>query len=206
MNELLLLRRVSASKSLPYDAEIEYLQQNNNNSAYIDTGIILNSNDVLSGRVYKGENADSSSLFGAVGSSYTTNSIFAYSTQYGSPYLRFNLGSSQRQASCPKAGEFIFYASKNEIRVENIDGTVYNRVTSKVTTYYEVSRSCMLFKANGDGAAMPKLRIMWFKVENKIDLIPVRVGTVGYMYDKVSKQLFGNAGTGSFILGPDKTN
>jgi hypothetical protein len=36
------------------------------------------------------------------------------------------------------------------------------------------------------------------------DLIPVRVGNVGYMYDKVSGKLFGNAGTGSFILGPDK--
>lgn len=36
------------------------------------------------------------------------------------------------------------------------------------------------------------------------DAIPVRVGTTGYMYDKISKQLFGNAGTGSFILGPDK--
>jgi hypothetical protein len=36
------------------------------------------------------------------------------------------------------------------------------------------------------------------------DFIPVRVGNVGYMYDKVSGQLFGNSGTGSFVLGPDK--
>ena len=35
------------------------------------------------------------------------------------------------------------------------------------------------------------------------DLIPVRVGQVGYMYDRVSKKLFGNAGTGAFVLGPD---
>lgn len=38
------------------------------------------------------------------------------------------------------------------------------------------------------------------------DFIPVRVGQVGYMYDKVSGKLFGNNGTGSFILGADKTN
>jgi hypothetical protein len=37
-----------------------------------------------------------------------------------------------------------------------------------------------------------------------LDCIPVRVGNVGYMYDKVSGKLFGNAGTGKFILGPDK--
>lgn len=35
------------------------------------------------------------------------------------------------------------------------------------------------------------------------DLIPVRVGDVGYMYDRVSGQLFGNQGTGEFVLGPD---
>lgn len=40
---------------------------------------------------------------------------------------------------------------------------------------------------------------------NKIvyDLIPVRKDGVGYMYDKVSNTLFGNDGTGDFILGPD---
>lgn len=39
------------------------------------------------------------------------------------------------------------------------------------------------------------------------DFIPVRVGSggsaVGYMYDRVSGQLFGNAGTGAFVIGPD---
>lgn len=35
------------------------------------------------------------------------------------------------------------------------------------------------------------------------DFSPVRVGSVGYMYDRVSGQLFGNGGTGAFVLGPD---
>ena len=34
---------------------------------------------------------------------------------------------------------------------------------------------------------------------------PVRVGTTGYLYDSVSGNLFGNEGTGDFILGNDKT-
>ena len=37
-----------------------------------------------------------------------------------------------------------------------------------------------------------------------MNLIPVRKDGVGYMYDTVSGQLFGNIGTGNFILGPDK--
>lgn len=39
------------------------------------------------------------------------------------------------------------------------------------------------------------------------DMIPVRVGSganaVGYMYDRVTRKLFGNQGTGSFVIGPD---
>ena len=35
------------------------------------------------------------------------------------------------------------------------------------------------------------------------DFIPVRIDQIGYLYDKVTDQLFGNQGTGSFILGPD---
>ena len=35
------------------------------------------------------------------------------------------------------------------------------------------------------------------------NLIPVRVGQVGYMFDRVTRKLFGNQGTGSFIVGPD---
>jgi hypothetical protein len=35
------------------------------------------------------------------------------------------------------------------------------------------------------------------------DFIPVRVGQTGYLYDKVSRKLFGNSGTGDFILGND---
>lgn len=33
--------------------------------------------------------------------------------------------------------------------------------------------------------------------------IPVRIGQVGYMYDEVSGELFGNASIGNFTLGPD---
>lgn len=35
------------------------------------------------------------------------------------------------------------------------------------------------------------------------DFIAVRVGQVGYLYDKVSGELFGNSGTGSFTIGSD---
>lgn len=52
-----------------------------------------------------------------------------------------------------------------------------------------------------------KMAIAYFKAfcKNEIvcDLVPVRIAAVGYMYDKVSKRLIGNAGNGKFILGSD---
>ena len=51
-------------------------------------------------------------------------------------------------------------------------------------------------------------RIYSFKCYNyrtgkSLNLIPVRVGSVGFMLDQVSGTLFGNMGYGDFILGPD---
>ena len=41
--------------------------------------------------------------------------------------------------------------------------------------------------------------------EKVYDFIPVRVGTTGYLYDRVTRKLFGNQGTGNFERGPDKS-
>ena len=44
----------------------------------------------------------------------------------------------------------------------------------------------------------------WVKAGVRVlDLVPVRVGDEGFMYDRVSGRLFGNSGTGRFVVGPD---
>lgn len=68
-----------------------------------------------------------------------------------------------------------------------------------------------LFAPNGQGASnrwVGQIFRVEISQENSIlaDFIPVRIGTTGYMYDTVSGQLFGNAGTGDFTLGPDVTD
>ena len=35
------------------------------------------------------------------------------------------------------------------------------------------------------------------------NFIPIRIGQIGYLFDKVTNQLFSNSGTGDFTLGPD---
>ena len=70
--------------------------------------------------------------------------------------------------------------------------------------------SIFLFENNvswAGGGSRPKCRIKYAKFHKGSilvrDFIPVRKGTVGYLYDRVTGALFGNAGTGDFVIGPD---
>ena len=46
-------------------------------------------------------------------------------------------------------------------------------------------------------------RVEEVEIGTRMHLIPVRKNGLGYMYDKVSGTMFGNSGTGDFILGND---
>jgi hypothetical protein len=84
------------------------------------------------------------------------------------------------------------------------NGDAYN-------TTYNCITSLLLFsdhRPDISAIAYPlKMKFMKIIVDDVLskDYIPVRVDTTGYMYDKISGTLFGNDGTGSFVLGPDKT-
>ena len=58
---------------------------------------------------------------------------------------------------------------------------------------------------SGYNPAFSAIRINNLKFGTLFDFIPVRKGTFGYTYDRIAGQLFGNSGTGAFIIGPDKT-
>ena len=111
------------------------------------------------------------------------------------------------------------------------NGAIYAPVQCSFGTKYEIElRHERKFKINGiegdlnsfenntntnpitifnrvDSLAQSYGRIYHLRIDKagvtEFDLIPVRIGNEGYMYDRVSGKLFGNAGTGKFILGPD---
>ena len=183
----------------PYDAKIEYIESTG--TQLLDTGIS-----------------------GGTSSAYIIDfqivSYIAYSQLIG----------SSRPATAPKIYEHSSYGLRCEWdgggsgRAVTLVGfsEIYNRHTA------EYNNGQVLFdnvvKANpgnyGFGSSNlcvfgyypePNLTIsaklyslkVWLDGSLVRDFIPVRVGTVGYMYDRVSGQLFGNAGTGAFVLGPD---
>ena len=188
-----------SGKRLPYDAEVEYLESTG--TKYIDTGAIINYSDVVEA-VASINNRNS--IFGYVDSltvqrfnvTGSGTSSYAYfgktpssfgntTTQYDTKY-KFSLGD----------GKFI------------IDGTI---VGTREYTDETLGGSLILFARKQNNLINDFLagKIYSFSVKRNgvkiLDYIPVRVGDVGYMYDRVSGQLFGNSGTGAFIIGPDKT-
>jgi len=200
-----------------YDAEIEYLQ-NSSIYEYIDTGIstynsmigidcVINLGDyehdkwVLGYNNYQGADTGgfqiglySDQLYASMYNSYKTVGSFVKinydNTNKNDWYhiimncldtvvdINNNLSSNTQIYDFGINGGNIYLYGRNG----SLDHSQYVKVGSKIA-------SCKLYKDNNILVR---------------DFIPVRKDGVGYMFDKVTKQLFGNNGTGEFILGPDK--
>ena len=192
-------RKLMAVK--PYDTEIEYLQVNTA-GPYIDTGIIGNTNlnyevkfgyKMVSGYpyIFGAQQAEKQRRFSLMISSWANHTLIV------------NNGVDERN--------FTFSAAEAEspLVVKKVGLNVYVNGSKKTTfpnTTYTTPLPITVFAcktpAGLPGNRLIGLPIYYFKIGN-LDLIPVRKGDVGYFYDKNSHKLFGNAGTGNFILGPD---
>lgn len=83
-----------------------------------------------------------------------------------------------------------------------------DNVLKESNNYSNFSGSLCLFNFHDSLKRPAKGRIYWLHFykngELYFDLVPVRDESgIGYMYDLVSGELFGNNGTGSLIVGPD---
>jgi len=199
MGLLNLRNALMAGKRLPYDNEVEYLESTG--TQYIKTGIVpdgLNrfeftaaipgSNDCTIFMVDNGATGRK----GVGISKYNNNTIFGYKDGYTLV--------GQNPASVKS---YVIDGGKLYIDGE----LVADRGTSGIQNNYEI----VLFAFNRNGSVLQvsgSVKIYSFKIydANGVlvrDYIPVRKGTVGYLYDRVSGKLFGNAGTGAFSYGND---
>ena len=189
---------------LPYDAQVEYLESNG--TQYINTGLYLNKSNFEVGYVLDGY--PSGTQWGYVhqnvanGAWITVENNLAFMGRFstnGSYDLKISAYTSSTQNT-------IIY---NNSGVQ-INGTTLTKSLS-LTTTDNIETIPLHFFARYDfykkGLEYGSCKFKSFYLKNNgelvLDMIPVRIGQVGYMYDKVSEQLFGNAGSGSFILGLD---
>lgn len=191
-------------KELPYDAEIEYLESTG--TQYIDTGIIPDSNTGIE-IVVSTSNSTDQYLVGLRDTDGNTRWTIGKSSQYYygygnyAPVVSRNDNTFVAELNYLNSGKFVCYyeATPSSITQVNL-GTPGFTPVNNIRLFGSAGISASYTKA------ACKLYVVKISQEGNIlmDLIPVRVEQVGYMYDKVSGQLFGNAGTGDFVLGNDK--
>ena len=200
MSMMMNLRRRYGGKVLPYDAEVEYLESTG--TQWIDSKYFPNTYSVIDARV-RFLNSSQGYLFGSNYNNGNADSFY------------FQLFNNIVWAGAGKA----YGSNLGNIRIYNdvvyditFKGVGYNKVGNTIkqsssggvqSTYpmYILSRN------NLSSMSAQQFRLYSFQIQENesitLDLIPVRVGQEGYMYDKVSRQLFGNSGTGNFIIGND---
>ena len=181
---------------------IEYLESTG--TQYIDTGIIVKNNNAnLSVKYQFTESATAVSVFGAMKS----NNTCWFAEQYGNKWWFGGTGSLFNNSQGTN-----LHTVKWNIANGTVNGTVDNTnysgtYSGSIVSDVTLALFCTHYGANYSRNGKVKLYYFQLSENDKklLDLIPVRIGTVGYMYDKVSRQLFGNVGSGSFTCGPIDT-
>lgn len=204
-NDLVFQNGGSPTPPAPiYDAEVEYLQSSG--TEYIDTGI--NADSGISAEIQLANHGTSWDAAHSPSGAITTSS----------PYVRHYLayGSGSDGVLCCWNTSVINSRVKPSndvsfiVKVDAVGKVLYVNGANKgslSSATFDVGQNFLLF-ARGGVFAGSNTRIYYAKLWDGADLvrdfIPVRVGTTGYMYDRVSGQLFGNGGSGDFTLGNDK--
>jgi hypothetical protein len=188
-----LRNALMAGKRLPYDAEVEFLQSTG--TQYILTGV--------TGGAARWE-------IGAKADSTTTQVLAAMNWEANGGYYFGVL-----------SGVWGFGGSGNNTTISgttyaDIDATIVGTGKSTATVNEQSCSRTKLdtFQANewtlfaSGPTSFPFYGRIYYArcYQNGVlvrDFIPVRKGTTGYLYDRVSGKLFGNAGTGDFVVGPD---
>lgn len=211
----------ASRKRLPYDAEVEYLE--GTGTQWIDTGYVPHvpiTERYIADCTVPTFTANWQGWFG-----------MNNGDAYRNVFFRNRTAANSWQTYIPKSdANWQTYSTRNyaagtrmTIRIAQFWGNDICFITpqgetqfslgsaSKVSTASttDLNLSFGLFSTNR-GANARQMRFYSFAIQDYatntpiMTLQPVRVGAVGYMYDEVSGRLIGNAGTGNFVLGPDK--
>lgn len=183
---------------LPYDAEVEYLESTNETKLVTD--ITFTSTTELTCTFSLGVPGKRVFLCGI----YSANKDGYWCVgSTGYVEVQYNTNSSFLAGD---NNRHVFVRARG---VKKVDGTTINKNAEADNGWFSFPNNPLTFfahvsTANPSGGI--KLHSAQVKNDSVLvhDLIPVRIGQVGYMYDKVTGHLYGNSGTGNFIIGNDK--
>lgn len=100
-----------------------------------------------------------------------------------------------------------------------VDGVQYSDFSNRTKSPADIPSAAQRFNLfayfnSNDGSSAPNYGYTYGKVciasfsgtdgnGHSFDIIPVRIGKTGYMFDRISGRYYTNQGTGDFILGQD---
>ena len=216
-NSLVSVGNIEKTINLIEAVQIEYLAGNDNRTAWLNTNYYPNQIDEINTSISYNSNASSGWFFCTQDSHKenlspnTSGPSFGYG--WSNDPFRFVYGGGYSPGATRfEENKIVNINIKNGILKIDDDSIIIDRSQSTLT-----SPSWLPLFANNRTSASSIIEIAnsGYKIYNFqviretnviLDLIPVRIGNVGYMYDKVSRRLFENNGTGNFVLGPDKTD
>lgn len=195
-------------EGIAYDALVDYIA--GTGTQYIDLGLKLTNLH----RLYLEFSIDNTSqagqrIFGS--RSGSSSNGFAVMMASTAPLFADMWSSAYRALVRPTTANIVYVVEMDKnARTIKSGGVVLASNTTLVSQTFTTPANVRLFDShNGVGGTNFIGKIYSCKIWNGEtlvrDLVPVRVGTTGYMYDLVGKVLYGNVGTGSFTVGPDKT-
>ena len=169
--------------AVAYDAEVEYLESTGTQYIIINTIISNHATIDMVGRTRTGDVV-----------------VFMLS-----PYNATNYTNGFTQYHNIMVGGFSVETRRLYEVIYNGNSMYINGIS--VNRFIDNNANLSLFGSSATNRRISFAKLFSAKIYNDDDvvrdLIPVRVGNIGYMFDRVSGQLFGNAGTGDFILGAD---
>ena len=190
------------NKGLPYDAEIEYLESDGN--AYIDTNIKLSSSHIVDVTFTYIKNQR---LIGARSNTFTSFGVYYNYIDLND--IQSNIDKGRLVCSLVVGNLYKAHVENGNRYFSDDTDTIIATNTWISPTFASTKYNTPIFGLRWNSSsvtpAVGRIHKLVIKLNGNllVDFIPVRIGNVGYMYDRVSKQLFGNAGTGKFILGND---
>lgn len=198
-----LRNALMAGKRLPYDAEVEYLESTG--TQWIDTRVSADSN--LSVEITMANAGTPFANVNPCGAVLITPQC-RHHINFHRDGIAYYFGKGD---SCVLFSHYMPPdAEIFTLKVDAINKTFKLRrfISTFPNDTFDTGLSYWLFGRNGTTPPyLGSLRIysakLWDGNTLVRDYIPVRKGTVGYMYDRVSGKLFGNAGTGEFVVGQD---
>jgi hypothetical protein len=189
---------------------VEYLQSNG--SQYINTGYILKANDKVEVRVSMQGSGSYNGVFGARKNDYEHNA-YALFGRFGSSNKFVYTRTRQEKSGNTISTNVIYDVTTQGSTCTIMQGDTLVQTLTNSGTIEDCVNPCGLFVLNtfngADGFNKDTygyMKIYSFKITDSnnnviMDLVPVRDGSTGYMYDKVSNSLMTNNGT--FLYGND---